>query len=276
MTAPILPNPRPQFCDQNGKPYIGGKLWTFVKNSTAAKPTWKDPSQLALNENPIVLDAAGRCTMFGDGDYRLILDDAAGNLIWDEPSTTAISAAMDPVVSAATLSEARDAMGVTDAITAEAVARSTEDALIVTNFTAIINATNSALAAETIARENADGQELAWRVAADNALQGQINALTSGGPPGVSVQGGQNSVTFPAAATSNVFTVAFPLAFAVQCDAVTVTATDSVFSVGLPADTLITFAAGNRTTTHVDIVGVVSSVPALPISVAFNWVAVGH
>jgi hypothetical protein len=67
--AALLPNPEPQFCDANGQPYAAGTIETYVPGTSTPKQTWLDPLQAALNTNPIVLDAAGRCVMYGDGDY---------------------------------------------------------------------------------------------------------------------------------------------------------------------------------------------------------------
>src|SRR6476620_5923831 len=115
---PLLPNPSPQFCDANGHPYAAGTIDTFVPDTTTPKSTWLDPDGAALNTNPIVLDAAGRCSMHGDGLYRLVLKDADGNLIWDLPSSTLVSGAMAPVIIAPTIADALVLLGVQDAIDA--------------------------------------------------------------------------------------------------------------------------------------------------------------
>ena len=129
MTAPILLQPKPQFCDANGRPYAGGSIFTYVKGTTTPKTTWKDPGQAAVNTNPITLDAAGQCEMWGDGDYQLELHDAAGNLIWSAPSTTVVSAAMYPVVSAPTRStRCAERSGRTSAISRATVARGSHHA----------------------------------------------------------------------------------------------------------------------------------------------------
>jgi hypothetical protein len=103
---------------------------------------------LAFNTNPIVLDAAGRCLWYGSGEYRLVLRDAAGNLVWDALSTTIVSAAMAPVVAAPTIADAVEALGIDDLIAAEAAARAA-----------------------------ADSAEQAARIAADNVLTGLTTGL---------------------------------------------------------------------------------------------------
>jgi hypothetical protein len=147
----LLPIPSPQFCDADGKPYAGGTLATFVPGTTTSKLTWVEPSGTVVNQNPIVLDAAGRCIMYGDGDYRLVLNDSAGNLIWDQPSSTIVSAAMQPVISAPTTADAVNLLGINDLIAAEASARTSADS------------------AEQTARIAADNAEASARAAADSS-----------------------------------------------------------------------------------------------------------
>src|SRR5215475_13691587 len=159
--AAILPVPEFQFVDADGHPYAGGSLATFVPGTTTGKATWADPDQAVTNTNPITLDSAGRCIMYGDGDYRLILYDAAGNLIFDQPSSTIVSAAMEPVVAAPTLADARRLLGVDDAIAAEASARAAADI------------------AEQSARIAADYAEASARAAADTNLQNELDAEIS-------------------------------------------------------------------------------------------------
>jgi hypothetical protein len=190
MAAPILV-PVPQFCDADGNPYAGGTIATYVTGTSTPKETWLDPDRVALNTNPIVLDSAGRCQMWGDGDYRLILRDALGNLIWDQPSTTIVSAAMAPVVAAATIEDAVVLLGIDDLIATEAADRAAADSTEQTARIAADNTLTTDLAAEVTRAE-----------AAEADLQTQIDAIPGGG--GALVQGGQGNassghvrITFP-------------------------------------------------------------------------------
>src|SRR3954470_6191883 len=157
MAAPVI-SPELQWSDANGTPYAGGSIETYQPGTSTPKATWLDPDQAALNTNPVILDAAGRSLMFGDGDYRLVLRDALGNLIFDQPATTIVSAAMAPVVSAPTIADAVDLLGLGDASASEAAARAAADS------------------AEQTARINADNAEKAAREAADTTLQTNIDA----------------------------------------------------------------------------------------------------
>lgn len=82
--AALLPAPELQFSDQNGKPYVGGKVYMYIPNTNTPKTTWKDAGQTIPNTNPITLDGAGRAIIYGNGTYRQILRDINGNTIWDQ------------------------------------------------------------------------------------------------------------------------------------------------------------------------------------------------
>lgn len=84
FAASLLPSPELQFSDQNGKPYVGGKVYMYIPNTNTFKTTWKDANQTIPNTNPITLDGAGRAIVYGTGTYRQILRDSLGNTIWDQ------------------------------------------------------------------------------------------------------------------------------------------------------------------------------------------------
>jgi hypothetical protein len=220
MAAPVI-IPELQFIDADGHPYAGGTLETYVVGTSTPKQTWVDPDQTALQTNPIVLDAAGRCLCWGDGNYRLILRDSAGNQVWDQPATTIVSAAMAPVVAAPTIADALELLGIQDLIDAEAAARSAADS------------------AEQTARIAADSAEQTARIAADNTLTTNLNAeiarataaeaalaggALSGGSGYAHLPGG-NLVQWGAAGTTGggTATVYFPIPFPTACQSVQVT-----------------------------------------------------
>lgn len=84
MVASILPNGKNQFIDASGAPLVGGTITFYIPETTTFKDTWQDPEQTILNTNPIVLDDRGQAIIYGSGQYRQILRDANGNLIWDQ------------------------------------------------------------------------------------------------------------------------------------------------------------------------------------------------
>src|SRR4051812_17226097 len=109
--AALLPAPELQFIDGDGNPFAGGTLATYIPGTSTPKTTWVDKDQAAANTNPIVLDSDGRCIVFGDGEYRVVLRDAVGNLIYDQLSSTIVSAAMAPVMLAPTIADAVSLLG---------------------------------------------------------------------------------------------------------------------------------------------------------------------
>lgn len=85
--ATFVPNARQQFCDSNGTPLALGTVGMYVIGTTTPSNTWQDAAQTTLNANPITLDAGGYATIYGSGDYRQIVKDALGNVVWDRVVT---------------------------------------------------------------------------------------------------------------------------------------------------------------------------------------------
>ena len=255
MAVPVI-IPELQFIDADGHPYAGGTLETYITGTTTPKTTWVDPEQAALNTNPIVLDAAGRCLCWGDGEYRLILRDSAGNLVWDQPATTIVSAAMAPVVAAPTIADAVHMLGIDDLIAAEAAARAAADA---SEQAARIAADNALTDITDELRTDLDA-EIARALAAEAALQSQIDG-TAGTPLLLSGFGNTDA--------SGLSTVTFTTPFSV---APAVVAT--VWSSSLPAFWL----AVNPTTTGFTVTAAIpladDAVHPAP-SVGFCWIANG-
>ncbi len=83
MPVLLIPNGNQYFADNNGLPLALGTVGMYIPGSMTPKDTWQDPDQSALNINPILLDAAGRAIIWGAGDYRQIVKDSLGNVIWD-------------------------------------------------------------------------------------------------------------------------------------------------------------------------------------------------
>lgn len=85
MTASILVPPIDQFFDNAGVPLNSGTIDTYIPGTTTRIPTYQDANQTTANPNPIVLNAAGRTAngIWGTGDFRFVVKDALGNLIYD-------------------------------------------------------------------------------------------------------------------------------------------------------------------------------------------------
>src|SRR3954470_6737146 len=213
MAAPVI-SPELQWSDANGVPYAGGTLASYVPGTSTPKATWLDPGQAALNTNPVVLDGAGRSLMYGDGDYRIVLRDALGNQIFDGEATTIVSAAMAPVVSAPTLADARNALGVTEAIAQEALDRAAADSAEASTRASQDTAISDyVVAADTVLQNNIDAEKTRAE-AAEADLQSQIDGgsvtqfrVGGGITDGSGVGGIAFSPAFPTACDSVVMTV---------------------------------------------------------------------
>jgi hypothetical protein len=216
VTIPPIVTPLLQWSDADGKPYAGGTITTYIVGTGTPKQTWIDLNQTALNSNPIVLDGAGRSQMFGDGAYRLVLHDAAGNLIADFPATSIVSAAMYPIVTAPTVPDALNLLGVNALISAEATARSNADsaeqAARIAQDAAIAGFLDS-LATDLGNTDAAINGEIARATAAEANLQTQITTL-SDTVTAVTLQGG-----IAATDLSGHVRITFPVAFATSVTA---------------------------------------------------------
>lgn len=63
MPNVLTPNARQQFFDNNGKPLVGGKVFTYAAGTTTKLATKVSPSG-ADNPNPIILDYRGECNLW--------------------------------------------------------------------------------------------------------------------------------------------------------------------------------------------------------------------
>jgi hypothetical protein len=245
----------PQFCDANGNPYAGGTLETYIPGTTTPKDTWADHGATALNSNPIVLDAAGRCVLFGDGEYRIILRDAVGNLVFDEWTTSLVSTAMQPVVMAATIADAVALLGLDDsAVNAETERAQAAEANLQSQITAEVNRATAAEGTLTTDLNN----EIARAEAAEANLQSQITAT-----------GSVHYGTTLTDSTGHV-RVTFATPFPTSCDCCVATAQNpgaTLFSITVDSDATgfdcwIAFPSGGGLT----MAGVT----------VFSWIAQGH
>jgi len=77
----LLPIFTQQFFDSNGDPLDGGLLYFYEPGTTTAKAVYSDSTGTVVLTNPVVLDSAGRATIWLDGYYKVVLKDSLGNQI---------------------------------------------------------------------------------------------------------------------------------------------------------------------------------------------------
>ena len=269
MGAPVVLSIN-QFCDENGIPYANGTIDTWVPGTTTGKSTFTDPGLTALNPNPVRLDSAGRCVMWADGDLRLVLRDAAGNLVWDQLATTIVSDAMEPVVSEPTIPDALNLLGVTGLIAAEATARSNADSAEQTARIAGDNTLQANIDAEATARFNADNTLYTEFTNADTNLQNQINAL----PPTITNAVIMQTGTSTSDNSGNI-AVTYPTAFATQA---------MQFIAVVSGNPLVWYDPGTEGTSHVGLTSTIGRLVHDPAddgnlvvvpNQAFTWYVTG-
>ena len=95
-----LPNGETQFIDASGNPLAGGYVYHYVPGTSTPKNTYQDQAGTIVNSNPVVLDAAGRAVIFGDGLYRQVVTDSAGNQQWDRETAVATLSVLGAVAKA--------------------------------------------------------------------------------------------------------------------------------------------------------------------------------
>ncbi len=99
----IPPPAQTQFFTSAGAPVVGGRVYFYVPNTTTPSPTWSNPALSVLNPNPVILDPAGRASIWAPANtsFREVVQDQFGNLVWDQPTATGSTSGLSgPVVSA--------------------------------------------------------------------------------------------------------------------------------------------------------------------------------
>jgi len=67
--------------DSSGDPLSGGKVYTYEVGTTTNKTAWTEQDKSVAATNPIILDASGRAEAYGEGSYKIQIDDADDNTI---------------------------------------------------------------------------------------------------------------------------------------------------------------------------------------------------
>jgi hypothetical protein len=95
-TGTIMPAPVFTGLDSNGDPVAGGLLYTYEAGTTTPATTYSDVALTVAHANPVVLDSAGRATVFltPGNSYKFLLKTAAASTVWtaDNISTVPTSA----------------------------------------------------------------------------------------------------------------------------------------------------------------------------------------
>jgi hypothetical protein len=89
----VIPCPKFQGFDDNGDPLAAGLLYTYQAGGAIALATYSDVALTVPNANPVVLDAAGRATVYltPATAYKFVLKTAAGATVWTQDNITVAS-----------------------------------------------------------------------------------------------------------------------------------------------------------------------------------------
>ncbi len=86
MGYSLIYTPVLHFDDINGRPLVGGKLYTYKAGTSTPSQTYRNVNGSELNENPIRLNERGECVCFLDDGlkYKFVLKDSLDNTIWEQ------------------------------------------------------------------------------------------------------------------------------------------------------------------------------------------------
>lgn len=107
-TGTYAPEPAFTGFDTNGKPLAAGKLYTYTAGTSTPVATYSDVALATPNANPIILDSAGRCTIFltPGVSYKFVLNDSTNTLVWTRDNIAAIPGSVAGVDLTGTAGEA--------------------------------------------------------------------------------------------------------------------------------------------------------------------------
>ena len=113
MAYSLSPLLKPRFfVNATNKPLVGGKLYTYLAETTTPATTYSNDTGTP-NTNPIILDANGECNLYLDDDvsYRLILKDANDVTYFDKDRVSSIGGGDYKVLTFDTIADLRLKIG---------------------------------------------------------------------------------------------------------------------------------------------------------------------
>lgn len=85
----VMPIPYDQFLDGSGQPLGGGLLFTYAAGTTTPQVTYADSTGTVPNSNPIVLDSAGRASVWLSSlSYKFVLESSSGEIQWSQDNVS--------------------------------------------------------------------------------------------------------------------------------------------------------------------------------------------
>ena len=104
-TGTVIPSPVFTGLDTNGDPVAGGKLHTYAAGTTTNQATYSDVNLTSANANPVVLDSAGRATLYipAGARFKYVMKSSTDVTIWTADNINAVptsTATLDVTVTA--------------------------------------------------------------------------------------------------------------------------------------------------------------------------------
>ena len=91
-TGNVIPDPIFTGLDSDGNPLSGGKLFAYAAGTTTPQDTYTSSALTSANTNPVVLDSAGRATIFlSSSAFKFILKTSADVTVWTVDNVQAIT-----------------------------------------------------------------------------------------------------------------------------------------------------------------------------------------
>lgn len=87
--------PYSYFADADGAPLAGGKVYTYLAGTTTPQAAYTDSTLTVPLANPVILDSAGRATIWLSGFYKIVVTDASDVLISTTDNITATGSGGD-------------------------------------------------------------------------------------------------------------------------------------------------------------------------------------
>lgn len=88
----VMPSPWFTGLDDDGNPLVGGKLYTYAAGTTTPLATYSDVDLTTPNANPVILDGAGRATVYLESaSYKFVLKDSSDVTIRTQDNVSAVA-----------------------------------------------------------------------------------------------------------------------------------------------------------------------------------------
>jgi hypothetical protein len=94
MSGSLIPTPQ-QWFDNNGNPLAGGKIYTYISGTTTPKTSYTDYALGSANANPVLLDANGRASVWGNGGYKIVVKTSADATLYTQDNVFLVGSVID-------------------------------------------------------------------------------------------------------------------------------------------------------------------------------------